>query len=195
MSSHFKWNTNNADKSKPYVVVLMISRNKDNKNVEGFKERKWSYLTTRDMDKIERKFKYFVNEGVKGEMSRLYISLNTREPKLIKNELLHMLIDKDDFVWDYIEPTIASIAARKEFAAEKQWFFDFDSNIFSEVQEFIKDVKYYSGQNDVSLKASPNGYAVIVKKGFDTRELLAKWGEKATLKRDDLIIVEWSKKV
>ena len=35
----YKWNVNNSNKELPYVVVFFCSRNKDNANVEGFKER------------------------------------------------------------------------------------------------------------------------------------------------------------
>lgn len=80
--------------------------------------------------------------------------------------------------------------------------FDYDDDL-DKVDEFVEDVKKYSTVTHPKQKESvpievvkhktPNGYAVIVSHGFDTRELLAKWKD-VGLKRDDLLCIEWSKK-
>ena len=44
-------------------VVLFVSRNKDNKHLETFKERKVSFVTTKDFEEIKSQFQVFVNDG------------------------------------------------------------------------------------------------------------------------------------
>lgn len=44
-------------------VVLFVSRNKDNKNLETFKERKVSFVTTKGFEEIKSQFQVFVNDG------------------------------------------------------------------------------------------------------------------------------------
>jgi hypothetical protein len=41
---------------------------------------------------------------------------------------------------------------------------------------------------------SPNGYAILVNKGFDTRNILKDREDVVTLKRDDMIIIDWDRK-
>lgn len=189
---NYKWNTNNSDKTLPYVVVLFRSRNKDNKEVPNFKERKQAYFRTADMDKIHRDFEFFASQGVPGETSRCYVSLNARDVKKVRKELLHILIDEEDICFDYIEPKIAGIAAKKENAAEKKWFFDFDLNSERALGQFINDIKTIAPDLEPEAVKTPHGYAVIVQHGFDTRKLLAVWGENVSLKRDDLICRFWA---
>lgn len=59
-------------------VVLFVSRNKDNKHLETFKERKVSFVTTKGFDEIKSQFQVFVNDGQVGEFSRMYVSINPR---------------------------------------------------------------------------------------------------------------------
>lgn len=59
-------------------VVLFVSRNKDNKHLETFKERKVSFVTTKDFEEIKSQFQVFVNDGQVGEFSRMYVSVNPR---------------------------------------------------------------------------------------------------------------------
>lgn len=189
---NYKWNTNDSDKTLPYVVVLFRSRNKDNKDVPNFKERKNAYFRSADKDKIYKDFIKFVNDGVPGEMSRCYISLNARDTEKVKKELLHTLID-EDICFDYIEPKIAGIAAKKENAAEKKWFFDFDLDSERALYQFITDIIAIDPNLTPEAIKTPHGYAVVVQHGFDTRKLLTDW-ENVTLKRDDLICSYWGTK-
>lgn len=201
---NYKWCNNDANKDEKYVVVLFRSRNKDNKGVEGFKERKKSMFCRFNLDKIKRKFDYFVSEGVDGEMSRCYISVNARDPEIVKKKLLHELIDADKFEFEYLMSKVAGIAALKECAAEKKWMFDFDWDDAVQAYKFIDDVHMYAemcNKNEKLIKTelhkTPHGYAVICNQGFDTRELLANWNRDAeivTLKRDDLLCFDWRKK-
>ena len=59
-------------------VVLFVSRNKDNKHLETFKERKVSFVTTEGFEEIKSQFQVFVNDGQVGEFSRMYVSINPR---------------------------------------------------------------------------------------------------------------------
>lgn len=56
-------------------VVFFVSRNKDNKDIPNFKERKVSFVVNDNYDqgKLIDKFNDFVNKGLVGELSRLYI--------------------------------------------------------------------------------------------------------------------------
>lgn len=176
-------------------VVLFISRNKDNKGVESFKERRECFVTHRDFydDVIERKFDAFAAGGQNGEQSRMYISVNARDEKKVRKALLHELIDKEDFSLSNIEALVASIAARKENALEKKWMFDFDYDDVDKLNEFIKDVHAIDKAVCTQAHKTPHGYAVVTSRGFDTRELAKKWPD-VTLKRDDLLCVAWQTK-
>ena len=68
--------------------------------------------------------------------------------------------------------------------------FDYDDDK-SKIGDFIADVtELYL---DVPEKfETPNGYAVVVNHGFDTRELLKKWG-KVELKRDAMLCIDSAK--
>lgn len=190
---NYKWNTNNSNRDLPYVVILMISRNKDNKDISNFKMRKYAKFRTKDMDKINKDFINFACEGVPGETSRLYISLNARDTKKVHKQLLHKLID-ENICFDYIEPIIAGIAAEKQNAAEKKWFFDFDLKNDS-VYEFVEDIISIDKTTNPTVVETPNGYAVIVEHGFDTRLIFEKWDKNiVSLKRDDLICINWIRK-
>lgn len=187
---NYKWNVNDSDTTKPYVVVLMTSRNKDNQDVPNFKARRKAKFCTLNEEKIYKEFEFFASQGVPGEMSRVYISLNARDPQKVHKQLLHMLIDKDEVKFDYIESTIAGIAAEKQNALEKKWFFDFDYDSERAVSQFINDILAIDATASPEVVKTPHGYAVIVQHGFDTRELLAQW-ESVSLKRDDLICKKW----
>ena len=41
---------------------------------------------------------------------------------------------------------------------------------------------------------TPNGYAVVVERGFDSRDLLSKYPF-VELKRDDMLCVKWTEKL
>ena len=63
MSSHCeKWGFK-VEESKDLYVVLFISRNKDNKDIENFKERRKAFITTKTPEELETTFKHFVEDG------------------------------------------------------------------------------------------------------------------------------------
>lgn len=199
MSKNFCWGSQQSEEDRllPYVVVLMVSRNKDNKEIPNFKERRQAMFVVNNFEKINAKFEMFAGAGLPGEMSRLYVSLNARDPQKVKKALLHELIDKEDFNFSSIEGVLAGIAARKENAAEKKWFFDFDSTDEELLHSFLNAIEDIDATLEPGTVRTPHGYAVVVNHGFDIRplnELMLDYNDVITLKRDDLICVNWKVK-
>ena len=171
-------------------VVLFVSRNKDNKELKGFKERRVSFLTDKEVSELRNDFDDFIKRGLPNEKSRFYISVNSRDGDKIRRGLIHYLVDHEDLNMAQLERRVASIASLKENAKEKKWLFDFDEEPYH-IHGFISDIyKIAPMDTEVTLHDTPNGYAVIVSKGFDTRNLLSKW-KNVELKRDDLLCVDW----
>lgn len=196
MSSHCeKWGFK-VEESKDLYVVLFISRNKDNKSIENFKERRKAFITTKTPEELQSAFTHFVEDGVNGEMSRFYYSVNSRDAIKIKKQLLHFLID-EDFNLTHLDGKLASIAAKKECAKTKRWMFDFDSENGTELSNFITDIsKCVTEPLQTEIRKTPHGYAIIIEHGFDTRQLGLedRWWNIATLKKDDLLCYTWEKK-
>jgi hypothetical protein len=192
---NFKWGTTSFD-SSPIHVVLFVSRNKDNKDIENFTERRMSFITHEDMDseELKNKFEDFVNHGVPNELSRMYYSVNERNGEKIYKEILHFLIDNPNFNLCSIMPKIAGIAAKKECALTKHWMFDFDLKCYLAAVNFCKKIKEIDKDINITIHSTPHGYAIVTDRGFDCRELLKKYEKYVTLKRDDLLCVKWKKK-
>ena len=191
MAKNNMWGVKLKD-DKPIHVVLFVSRNKDNDHIKGFKERSKSFITTEDINsyKILNDFYSFSKAGVYGETSRMYYSLNARNSEKIYKELMHFLIDNPDFNLTSIQSKLASIAAKKECAAEKKWLFDFDISDYDSLAEFMNDIKDIDDSVELKYYNTIHGFAVTCSHGFDTRTLLEKWNT-VTLKRDDLLLVKW----
>lgn len=189
-----------SNPNSPLRVHLFCSRNKDNARVEGFKQRRRSFLARdSDIESVERRFERFVAEGRTGEMCRWYSSLNSRDPDVVRRQLIHRLVDGNVDI-ARLDSQIASIAARAECAAERRWFFDFDDPNPATLAEFKADLWHAGGflakgeTKLIEVHKTPHGFAVVVPHGFDTRGLLdpdTGWGGKATLKRDDMLIRAW----
>lgn len=179
----------NNERGKELRVVLFTSRNKDNKELPFFKERTKAFLTTKTVEELKDEFDLFVEKGRLKETSRFYISVNERDNSKVQKALMHYLLD-NDINMASLPSKIASVASKKENALTNKWMFDFDDDK-SKIYEFIADVtELYL---DVPEKfETPNGYAVIVNHGFDTRELLKKW-DKVELKRDAMLCVDSAK--
>lgn len=56
-------------------VVLFKSRNKDNRALDGFKERSVGFVSTRGLDQ----FQDFISKGMPGELCRMYVTVNRRD--------------------------------------------------------------------------------------------------------------------
>lgn len=181
-----------------WVVVLMCSRNKDNKGVPNFKQRFCSWFGLYDIDKIRAEFIKFGEQGLPGEVSRLYISVNARDPEKVKTKLVHYLIDEDPKCLTKMDNVIASIAERAECALTKKWLFDVDVADESKFKEFICDLQREIVDDEkepepveIVYYKTISGYHVITPHGFDTRELLDKWGQDVSLHRDGMSLEQY----
>lgn len=180
----------------PTNVVLFVSRNKDNKDILNFSERSKTFLTNLQSDdiKLDTMFNNFVDEGVIGETSRMYYSVNERDPEKIYKDLLHFLIDNPEFDLCSLPSKLAGIAAKNTNSKTKHWMFDFDINDFTLANEFVEDIKTIDPSVEINVHKTPNGHAIITNRGFDTRKLNEKWGNDVTLKRDDMLCIKWRSK-
>ena len=184
------------------VVVLFKSRNKDNKNVQGFKERGRAFLWNKNKLPFNR-FKHFVDDGLPGEKCRLYVSVNARDVEKVKRELLVKLIEEPNYDLTKIDSLVASIAAKPRNRLENKWLFDVDIEDENRRKLFLEDlaitfrVKMKVGElpDDMhfNVVSTPHGIGVVVPHGFDTREFLDKWKD-VTLKRDGMLFVRMEEK-
>ena len=183
---------------KDFRNVLFVSRNKDNRGLNNsiyqpFKPRVKSFVarvSPFDVSSIYDEFETFANEGVNGEISRLYVSVNARDESKVHRALIHELIDKPDFDITKIDSKIASIAMKPANRKTSHWLFDFDRRDFVLFYKFFTEV---SKQTKIlAQKPTINGYALVVAHGFDTREILKKY-PMATLKRDAMLLSYWKK--
>lgn len=185
-------------------VIFFKSRNKDNKHIEGFKERSNSFVSSKSYSELLPDFKAFVEKGIKGELCRMYISVNPRSNSKTFKALQHKMID-GEFDLSTLPQKVASIAAIKENADDSKnlkWLFDFDpipdTDIKESVERFVEDIKTCYGNTEckddkpinIEVRKTLNGYAVIVNKHFDTRWLLNKW-KNTELKRDAMLCCNW----
>ena len=172
-------------------VYLIRSRNKDNKDVPNFKERAKTILEYKqNEEKVFDEFYRFAVDGVTGEQTRLYRSVNSRNEEKIREELIIRLL-RDKPSMTKLNRTLASVAQQVENRDESKWLFDFDVDDEEKVDEFIDDIYFYSGIENHELHKTPHGYAIIVPHGFDIRELVKKWKDyDITLKRDELLFLD-----
>lgn len=173
-------------------VYLMRSRNKDNKDILNFKERAKTILEYRqNEDKVIAEFKDFASKGLQGEQTRLYRSVNSRNEERIREELMIRLIrDKPSITG--LNRVLASVAQQVSNRDENKWLFDFDIDDRELVANFLSDINHFSGIKliDINCHKTPNGFAVIVPHGFDTRELMEKWKDcEITLHKDRLLFL------
>lgn len=185
-STNKKWGFT-SENVKPLYGVFFCSRNKDNKDLENFSERRRAFLST-DISKAERDFNHFVEDGRDGEFCRMYVSVNSRNREKIKKDTLHWLIDEDNPNFELIQAKICGIAMQHGNSETKKWLFDFDSEDSIEIGNFIANLSEYDVHYEVHK--TPHGYAIITDHGFDTRELL-KDRDYVTLKRDDMLCYKW----
>lgn len=116
-------------------VVLFVSRNKDNKHLHNYTQRKKSFLSNKTVEELESKFKSFVKEGLYGEFCRMYVSVNRRDEDKVRKALMHEMLDNEVDLTK-LDSKLASLAAKKNCTAEKKWMFDFDSEDNNLLNEF-----------------------------------------------------------
>lgn len=179
-------------------VYLMCSRNKDNKDIPNFKERAKTILEYKENeDKVIEAFKSFAAEGLPGEQTRLYRSVNSRNEEKIREELIiRLLRDKPSMA--RLNHTLASVAQQVQNRDESKWLFDFDVDDDKLSEDFKKDIRRFAHDSgvffynyEIETHKTPHGYAIIVPYGFDTRELMEKWKDyDITLKKDNLLFLD-----
>lgn len=177
---------------KKLRVHLFVSRNKDNAGVAGFRPRRRALLAyDSDWGALVAPFDGFVAAGIPGETVRWYASLNARDPEQVRRQVIHRLLDGAEIA--RLDSLAASSAAKKACAAEHKWLFDFDDRSENRAVDFYYDVCGKGGfvREEVWCNPTPNGFAVVAARGFDTRELMAEWGSVATLKRDGMLLLGW----
>ena len=172
-------------------VILFASRNKDNKHIAGFKERRKSFVSNLTDEELIEEFSSFVEKGVEGEFSRLYVSINTRDEAKVHKAFMHWLIDHPDCDLTRLESKVASLAAKPECRETKRWMFDFDEDE-SRYEEFARDVYLCDPQVKLEKFRTPNGLCVVADRGFDTRGL-KKWAN-VELKKDAMRCLRWGRK-
>lgn len=204
MRNVYKWNLEDVRKEEIWTI-LFVSRNKDNRDVENFKQRKKSFVSTKKPEDLLKEFDVFVNEGVENEFSRFYVSINSRSNTKTFKALQHKMLD-EKFNLATMPQRIAAIASKTENAYEKnKWLFDFDPienvDLEESLKSFVEDVKQAYNETDnrkenleITIHKTPNGYAVITNQRFDTRKLMGKWKNNVELKRDALLCYSWKTK-
>ena len=192
-----------------YFTVMFTSRNKDNKELEGFKQRTKAFLHNHDLEddlnlsdtimwivlELRKEFTYFVDQGVKGETSRLYISINPRDTDKANIDLVHYLIDNQNTSPNNVYNKLVSFSSKKENALSQRWLFDIDTDKEEEFNSVLDSIKYYGEFNESSLALSKtvNGYAIVVPHGFDSRKVLEEH-DFVELKRDGNLLSYWATK-
>lgn len=174
-------------------VYLIRSRNKDNKDVLNFKERAKTILEYKENeDKVVEEFHKFAADGVPGEQTRLYRSVNSRnEEKIMKEHIIRLLRDKPSMT--KLNHTLASVAQQVENRDESKWLFDFDVDDESLMYDFVHDVIILSRipLSDIQAYKTPHGYAIVVPHGFDTRELMEEWKDyDISIHKDRLLFLD-----
>lgn len=171
-----------------YTMVLFVTRNKDNKHIEGFKGSSNQFLVT-DVSNVSEKFGEFVSKQLEGTLCRCYISVNKRNGSLVQKQLISYLALNDADL-SKISRKTTSIAMLPQCAVTKKWLFDFDYESEEQVLEFVQDIKDINNTLEVEYKKTVHGYAVITSHSFDTRDLLKKWAE-CENKKDGMLLTEW----
>lgn len=173
-------------------VYMMCSRNKDNKDVPNFKERHRTIIEYKKNESdVIKAFQLFAAEGVPGEKTRLYRSVNSRNEEKIREDLIvRLLRDKPSIT--KLNRTLNSVAQQVCNRDESKWLFDFDVDDELLALEFVHDIaKYDIAFDQIETYKTPHGYAIIVPHGFDTRGLMEEWKDyDITLKKDELLFLD-----
>lgn len=189
MSNHYHPKRVTPD-SAPMHIVLFRSRRKDNTDIEGFRQRCESFLTREPLISLESRFARFVHDGLPGEISRFYVSVNARDDAKVRTALLHMLIDEPDVDMASVGQMAVSVAARPANAAQHRWLFDVDDPDLLAVNLLIDSIHRIGQEagvpNGVEVRRTPNGWHVICEHGFDLRRLHLP--ETTELKKDALTL-------
>lgn len=163
-------------------VINFMSRNKDNKEIEGFRPRSKFIVTERDVKDFEDEWREFVDGGVDGEFSRFYVAVNERDEGKVRKKMMIRLLEHEPAMTSAtINNTLVSCAMQKECAVTKKWLIDFDGTN-EQWYPFLKDLCDYA--IDFYHYPTVHGRGVVVNHGFDTRDLIKKYGDIITIHKD-----------
>jgi hypothetical protein len=218
MSNFTKWNDSfqeRANSDKPLHAILFVARNKDNRDLPNFKERREVFLTTQPEDSpiLKQKFLEFAKRSQKNELSRLYISLNARDQQKTRISFMHYFFDHSDQINMAGLPAIAAkLAMNRKNAVEKKRMFDVDTKDKNILKAFIADltkqVMRSKTTNAIIIHSTIHGFAVVIERGIDLRNLVDtmsdaklcdkkdkgpwKWPKDLiTYKQDDFVLLKW----
>lgn len=173
----------------PLYAITFVARNKDNKSIPDFKQRSNVFLTSLELDdpELQSQFEDFVAKGKIGELSRFYVAVNERNPVEVNKNVTIFLINNPSYNPARLPAKIYSISMNGKNALTKKWLFDFDSSDKNLLDQFVNDI-IASGfvKQDILIHKSISGYHIIIPHGFDTRNIMLKWNDIVTLKRDDM---------
>ena len=128
-----------------FVLGLIITGNSGVlEEIKGFKERCKTIVSYRENeDKVRESFEKFAAEGLPGEKTRLYRSVNSRNEEKVREELIiRLLRDKPNIT--ELNRVLASVAQQVENRDESKWLFDFDCDDILLMNLFVKDIKEMS---------------------------------------------------
>ena len=184
-------------------TVVLNSRNKDNKGIKDFRERKKVFLV-REFEPYmgEREeefnmydeFERFVQDGKDGEMSRLYISVNSRDEKKIQRELVMEMYDKQlDFV--SFQRKLVSIANKDINKSSKNFLLDYDKDsteeeMLKDIEEIKSNIKQGNTLEILVYKKTLNGWHIITNP-FDVRAVNKDY---ITIKKDGMFLKDFKRK-
>lgn len=180
-------------------VVLFISRNKDNRDVEGFNERQKKFISENPFHHMDD-FLRFVQAGVDGEMCRYYVSVSRRNMGRVRKQLICRLVDDDNVSLSNLDSLVVSYAMKSENDMDKKWLFDFDCDDEEEACEFLRQLWKQVGPGLAHLYKTVHGFAFVADHGFDTRKFLPEWNERlqklnpnysVTLQRNAMLLCAW----
>ena len=180
---------NEVKMEKELRIAIFVSRNKDNVAVEDFKQRRKEFLTYKNSDKLLDAFIKFARQGRPNEVSRFYMSVNTRDPLKTRDELVIKIMERgDQFDTTRVETLAVSAAAQAKCALTKNWLFDVDTSEEEDIKVIEKYINLKTSNNYEKFRTY-NHYGFIVYKHFDPRELIEMFPDKITLKRDGMMYV------
>lgn len=192
---NYKWGHNKNKPTDGIKCVLFVSRNKDNKQVKNFKERRESFpinADTYDVSELCHQFDAFVNGGLPGEVSRAYVSVNDRYNKATMKQLQHYLLDNEIHA-STLPQTIVKLAMKRENAITKKRLFDVDVDA-AQMEEFLQDLKDRGLQEgNYIVKATVSGYAIVIERGIDLRGLVDTMPDSPMSEKKDKGPWKWDK--
>lgn len=170
---------------KQLRIALFVSRNKDNAGVEDFKQRRHEFLTWKSAGELMDDFADFAAHGKDREVSRFYMSVNARDPKITRDELVIKIMQQgDNFNPAHADALAVSAAAQAKSAVTKYWLFDVDTTDTSELNKVEAYIALATDDNYCKF-STYNNYGFIAYEHFDPRPLLEAHPE-VTLKKDEM---------